>query len=71
MKDQALVHSVYVRRPEKPIIGYLAREMAEEEKNAVGTQDTAGRSEPVGFIGLDDDGDHGLERAFGGFRRKG
>ena len=29
------------------------------------------RKEPVGFIGLDDDDDHGFERAFGGFQRKG
>ena len=30
------------------------------------------QKEPVGFIGLDDDADeHGLERAFGGFMRKG
>ena len=25
----------------------------------------------MGFIGLDDDDDHGFERAFGGFQRKG
>ncbi len=30
------------------------------------------KKEPVGFIGLDDDDDHGLERAFGNyFMRKG
>ena len=32
---------------------------------------TAPKDEPVGFIGLDDDDDHGFERAFGGFKRKG
>ena len=29
------------------------------------------KREPVGFIGLDDDDDHGLERAFGTFRFRG
>ena len=58
--------SGYVRRPSQPIIGYLAQEVEEEEKKVV----VVGR-QPVGFIGLDDDDDHGLERAFGGFMRKG
>lgn len=72
MKELALVDSGFVRRPEKPIIGYLAREIAEEEKKAVGNSASmTAASKPVGFIGLDDDDDHGLERAFGGFMRKG
>ena len=55
-----------VRRPSQPIIRYLAEE--EEKKEATVT---VPKHEPVGFIGLDDDDDHGFERAFGGFKRKG
>lgn len=59
----------FVRRPTQPIISYLAKEQAEEEKKGV---NPVAVREPVGFIGLDDDDDHGLERAFGNyFMRKG
>ena len=65
-KQQALGESGVVRRPSQPIIRYLAEE--EEKKEATVT---VPKHEPVGFIGLDDDDDHGFERAFGGFKRKG
>ena len=65
MKELALGESGVVRRPSQPIIGYLAEE---EKKNVMAAPP---KREPVGFIGLDDDDDHGLERAFGGFMRKG
>ena len=66
MKVQALGENAGIRqRPSQPIIGYLAEE--EETKDLT----TVARKEPTGFIGLDDDDDHGFDRAFGGFKRKG
>ena len=67
MKEKALGESGIVRRPSQPVIGYLAAAQDEESKDLVPTIS----AQPVGFIGLDDDDDHGFERAFGGFQRKG
>eukprot|EP00354_Favella_ehrenbergii_P000608 CAMPEP_0170455112 /NCGR_PEP_ID=MMETSP0123-20130129/3159_1 /TAXON_ID=182087 /ORGANISM="Favella ehrenbergii, Strain Fehren 1" /LENGTH=143 /DNA_ID=CAMNT_0010718089 /DNA_START=1898 /DNA_END=2329 /DNA_ORIENTATION=+ len=66
MKQQVLGDAGFVQRPSKPVIRYLAQQQAiaeEEEKKAVPFES----KEPIGFIGLDDDDDHGLERAFGNF----
>ena len=70
MKEQVLEDAgLLVRRPSQPIIGYLSAQIAEEEKK--GAQQAPIKKEPVGFIGLDDDDDHGLERVFSSFKRKG
>ena len=66
LKEQVLESSGgFVRRPSNPVIAYLAND--EEEKKSA---PVVPKKEPTGFIGLDDDEDHGLERAFG-FKRKG
>ena len=61
----------FVRRPSKPVIAYLAQELQDEEqKGAAQPQSTEARSEPTGFIGLDDDASS-AELAFRGFMRQG